>query len=799
MNQHRLAATESGRVINAMAAGSKEGAADIPYLTEAMEKSGTTLAMMNVSLEENIGLIETVAPFYSKAQLAGNSLDKVFLKMKADQIGYVDGVFSVNAALDELAIRYKGGETSANLFGVEHSKMGELLVQNRGEFNRYTKAVTGTNIAIEQAIKNTNNNAARKAQELNKINLGLIDLGEKMNPLLLKTLSLTSRFIRLLAKLATVSPVKELQQQQEQVGRLAVQLTNSNTPLEQRKKTLIKLKEISPDIIKGLDAENLNYETLRDNLEEYNKELSNRILLENLSEEEKKYAAKVAKYKQRLGELQLNILDVIANTDQEIALSNETLEWKLSKTYDMLTKKASGYIQITTGGGSVDYRNEEAKDLAKLYILTGELERAQAGLNRAQGKEVDFQGRTEELRKILGLTKQIITTSESTDPDDGNDNSVVNSSLEHLHAFEILRIKQYYADKENLQKESQARLLASELAYLHASSALETDDEKRISLQSKIIDKQLEYNQALKQAIPEIINTDDAVEKLNTRLLEQGKLTSYAAKKQYEGITASEAASSQQMQQTQTIQMVSDVMTDYVSGALSGTLDEYATFGDTLILMSLQILKQMVPIWSAQILGYSLADPISVATVGVKGMINFAAVTALLYAGVAAAEGAVRGGIESRRDSANQYASGKYPVMGADDGKFYDTNFVGRPKTGIYSGPQLGIFNEDPSNPELVVDGKTTRQLMIDYPAVYRGIRQLATGATPQFASGKYPTQTPSTSVSSADPELLKAITQLNKYLSNPIRASINKYGTGGVDEALTDIEKFNKKVFKTS
>jgi len=59
--------------------------------------------------------------------------------------------------------------------------MAELLVMGRHEVDRYTKAVTGTEMAIEQAVKNTNNNAAKLAQARNKLNLILIEFGEKLN------------------------------------------------------------------------------------------------------------------------------------------------------------------------------------------------------------------------------------------------------------------------------------------------------------------------------------------------------------------------------------------------------------------------------------------------------------------------------------------------------------------------------------------------------------------------------------------------------------------------------------------
>ncbi len=200
LNQFNAEASESRRFINAIAAGSQAGAGDIPYIADAIERLGTSANLMNVSFEESIALVETVAPFYKKARVAGNSLDKVLMKMKKHNIGYASGVFDVNNAIDELRERYAKGETSAELFGVEHAKLGELLVMNQDKFNYYTKRVTGTNTAIEQAIINTSNNNAKLAQAKNRTEEQAIALGEKLAP----ALTFSTNSVRYLLKALTV-------------------------------------------------------------------------------------------------------------------------------------------------------------------------------------------------------------------------------------------------------------------------------------------------------------------------------------------------------------------------------------------------------------------------------------------------------------------------------------------------------------------------------------------------------------------------------------------------------------------
>lgn len=186
LNQFNLSARDSERTINVISAGSKAGAGNIGYLSEAIEKAGTTMALLGMEVEDGVAIVETVAPKFAKASQAGNSLDKVFLKMRSLNIGFKDGVFDLNLALDELRVRFGKGEKAVDIFSERHAKMVEVMVQGQSEFNRYRGLVTDTNIAMEQAIKNTDNRATQLAQARNKITLLAIELGENLSPTLTK-------------------------------------------------------------------------------------------------------------------------------------------------------------------------------------------------------------------------------------------------------------------------------------------------------------------------------------------------------------------------------------------------------------------------------------------------------------------------------------------------------------------------------------------------------------------------------------------------------------------------------------
>ena len=204
MNQFNEKSSSSRRIINELAAGSQTGSGDIQYLSNAIEKCGTSAYLMGMKTYQTIGVVEAIAPKFKDASQAGNSFDKVLLTMKDKQIGYQSGLFNMNDALDELQTRFAKGEKASDLFGKEHAKMAEVLVMAKDDVIRYTEAVTGTDKALEQAAKNTNNRAAKRAQAMNRLKLVMIDLGEKVAPAITMGTNAFTSFLTYLSKAPTL-------------------------------------------------------------------------------------------------------------------------------------------------------------------------------------------------------------------------------------------------------------------------------------------------------------------------------------------------------------------------------------------------------------------------------------------------------------------------------------------------------------------------------------------------------------------------------------------------------------------
>lgn len=89
--------------------------------------------------------------------------------------------------------------------------------------------------------------------------------------------------------------VSKLEKERLSVNALALQLFDSNLKYEDRKRILGELNAIAPQVAANLNAENLNYEQLRKNLEEFNNQMINKIVLQTKDEQIEKQNAEVAK------------------------------------------------------------------------------------------------------------------------------------------------------------------------------------------------------------------------------------------------------------------------------------------------------------------------------------------------------------------------------------------------------------------------------------------------------------------------------------------------------------------------
>lgn len=163
MNQFNFEASQSTRVINALAAGQAVGAATISQTALALTKFGATAKGANITLEQSVALVELLGAKGFFAEDAGFKLNSGIVKLQGATLGYKSGVFNLVDALTELKTKYDAlGSAAAKdaylqkVFDITQINTGRILIENIDKFKQTTAAVTGTNEAFKAADINSN-------------------------------------------------------------------------------------------------------------------------------------------------------------------------------------------------------------------------------------------------------------------------------------------------------------------------------------------------------------------------------------------------------------------------------------------------------------------------------------------------------------------------------------------------------------------------------------------------------------------------------------------------------------------
>lgn len=198
LNQFGAPAEEAGRYVNVLAAGSKEGAANIASITSSLKSSGVAAAAANVSIEETVGMIETLAYSGIKDEVAGTALKKFFLVLQTGADDTNPKVVGLAKALENLRDKNMSAEDIKKMFGEEGYNAASVLIQNTDMVNRLTEAVTDTNVAFEQSAINSDTASAKLAQVRNEMKLAGIELIEKLNPAFLVSTNAMTYVVKIL-------------------------------------------------------------------------------------------------------------------------------------------------------------------------------------------------------------------------------------------------------------------------------------------------------------------------------------------------------------------------------------------------------------------------------------------------------------------------------------------------------------------------------------------------------------------------------------------------------------------------
>lgn len=162
------AAGEMERMMNVMAAGAKEGAAEVPQIAQALVQAGGAAKLSNVSFEETNAALQALAQSGKYGAEAGVGLRNVLIKMNAPSAlskeatnmlatygvnmqKVSDTTVSFAERLKELQKIGQNTDALAAVFGAENIQAAQGLINTAQAQAELTQQISGTNVATEQA------------------------------------------------------------------------------------------------------------------------------------------------------------------------------------------------------------------------------------------------------------------------------------------------------------------------------------------------------------------------------------------------------------------------------------------------------------------------------------------------------------------------------------------------------------------------------------------------------------------------------------------------------------------------
>ena len=791
LNQYNEKASESRRIINALAAGSKEGAGEIPYLTTGFEKAGTVAADADISIETLVATLETLAPRITQAEIAGRSLKGVILDMQTSTDDINPSIVGWTTALENLNKKHLTTTQLTKMFGTENITTAKILLNNIGELKKYETAVTGTNVAIEQATINTGNNNAKLAQARNHLQNVTIELGKKLSPAMLVSTNGFVYFVKAAtAGLDILSKYGRtiITSSAAVVGyTLAMKYANAETMLQIAtskaglaiEKGYIAVKQLLTGqitlatfaqrgwnaamkanpigLIIGIIAGGIAW------LISWNRETG------KVTEAFKKLGPVFQEIKQWFVDLYNESFLVRAGfhyffsmlqtgfTAVKIVLQSvwEQLKLGVKLLAAVLTLDFKGFKQAF-----VDYGNnmksvviDSAKNLGETWAtgfnaaVKGKIKPVDVKVNgpllSKQNTGVTFSGigdlvTAQNPYVRPGKPSPNIPDSPTADTSEtdaeikARDDAYkkAQEAFDNAATVEMNNLKQQLLDKKLTQEQFNLEMFSIELAHLMAMKELRAKfGQETASTDAQILNKKIEGQAVVNKQIEAAEKLSNSVKADSAKdweaeqkdilksMDDDSKKYAESREKDTEAQIAKEFEISDARKQLQ-VEYIDAI--GQVAGALASMFKE----GSAAQIAALAVEKSaaIAQIIFQTAIANAKAVAISPLTAG-QPWVSINTVSA-----AASIAGIVATTISSFKDKKNNdkpgYAEGKYPSL----------------QTGMYGDkPHYALFNEVPGQPEMVVDGLTTRKIMLNYPEIARAIYAIRDGRQPGYAEGKYP------------------------------------------------------------
>ena len=189
LNQFGVGADQANRFVNVLAAGAKEGSAEIEDMAMSLKASGTVAASAGLSFEQTNAVLQSMSTIALKGEQSGTMLRNVLLKLQSGADDTNPKIVGLEKALENLGNKNLSTAELAKKFGTENVVAAQHVIAHRAEISTLTEKLTGTSEAYTQAAKNMDTLEERTKATTAQFKNTQVELGERLVPILDKLLS----------------------------------------------------------------------------------------------------------------------------------------------------------------------------------------------------------------------------------------------------------------------------------------------------------------------------------------------------------------------------------------------------------------------------------------------------------------------------------------------------------------------------------------------------------------------------------------------------------------------------------
>lgn len=419
-----------GNAINELASS---GAATGPVVSDFANRIGGVGITLGLTSGQVLGLSATLQELNVSTERGGTAVTKILQKMttnttefaKVAKMPVKEFTELVNKDLYGAFVKVvegsKQGGTSATAFG---KILNDLGVDGAGASEVFAKLGSNTKMLGEKvdmantSLKGTDSimaeftmKNATLGAEMERLSKGFA--GAFTNSAVSDGIkSIVSLFADLFDKTKAVS--QGMDDERNTVNALMIEIKSSNATNERRKEIYEELKAINPDIVEGIDKENISIQELTKNVIEYNKAQINKIAVQKQQEkidEQNQIAGEKAKEMAEKQSKALEALGKVSQLNGIVALSakkiiddeNLSIAEKIKMVYQLA--RAQEY-SIDKNGST--HRNQEAREIQSLTGAATSLTYAEIEYSKAVKKSNDLVADKNQIMHMLGMDSKVV-------------------------------------------------------------------------------------------------------------------------------------------------------------------------------------------------------------------------------------------------------------------------------------------------------------------------------------------------------------------------------------------------------